>query len=591
VTTETMATVSGGAAGATRPTRRSDLPPTDEGAPATAWVGRPVLAGLLRTGLALVPLVAAVTFSAVVDAMVGPQQTWGGRIAFWLVLVAAGSTVALLVERLARAFLPIPFLLRLTLVFPDQAPSRYKVARAAANPARLRKIAEDGAGDASTAASQVLSLITRLAHHDKHTRGHSERVRVFSDLIAEQMGITGLDRDKLRWGALLHDVGKMTVPASILNKTGRPSAAEWAVLQGHPTAGREQAGPLYGWLGPWAGGITEHHERWDATGYPLRLGGEAITLAGRIVAVADSYETMTAARSYKKPMATRYARQELVDCSGTQFDPQVVRAFLAVSLPRLLWRVGPLSFLLHLPFLVRLQSGGLQLAASTSSLAGPATVAGLGAAAAVTVGAATPVAVAGEALSRPVAVAQNDTHLTVPHATSPTAQPGSRPLASSAQDASAHRRTVTTPTHRAPMGAGVSAPATRALTRHRAVAPTSPPVPVTAHRAATGPLLPAPGGEGSPAAARAAAPSPAPTARGDDKTKEKRLPATSRAVPPPAAPTAPSAAPPAPAQVEPAVSSPASPTPDPASAPPRSDGGKKHGAKDDGKVDGKVGSH
>ncbi len=98
--------------------------------------------------------------------------------------------------------------------------------------------------------------------------------------------------------------------------------------------------PLLPWLGPWGDAIEQHHERFGGGGYPRSLAGEEISLAARIVSVADSFEVMTAARSYKKPMSVPAARRELAACAGEQFDPAIVRAFLNVSLGRLWWTVG-----------------------------------------------------------------------------------------------------------------------------------------------------------------------------------------------------------------------------------------------------------
>jgi hypothetical protein len=364
-----------------RPDRASDrepVPPEQVG----RWRGRPVLAAALKSALVLGPLTVSLLTSYVLHLALGGWLAGHGRWASWGTFLLFGVGTAVAVERVTRRFLPLPMLMRLTLVFPDQAPSRYKVVRAAASPARLKEIADSGSAT-SDAATQVLALVAELARHDRHTRGHSERVRVFTDLIAEELGIDGLDRDKLRWSALVHDIGKLDVPAAILNKPGRPDQDEWAVLQGHPAAGETRSGALFAWLGEWAGGITEHHERWDGKGYPRRLSGTDITLAGRAVAVADAYETMTAARAYKKPMATAAARQELSDCAGAQFDPAVVRAFLAISLPRLMWRVGPLSFLAHLPFLGSLQAVGQTAVSTAATAAAPAALAGVTAVAAV----------------------------------------------------------------------------------------------------------------------------------------------------------------------------------------------------------------
>src|SRR5207248_9937661 len=120
---------------------------------------------------------------------------------------------------------------------------------------------------------------------------------------------------------------------------GRPDAAACPVLHSVPEEGAKLAAPLRAWLGEWADTIEQHHERWDGLGYPHGLRGEQISRGARIVAVADSFEVMTATRSYKRPMDVKAARQELTDGAGTQFDPAMVRAFLNISLGRMRWMV------------------------------------------------------------------------------------------------------------------------------------------------------------------------------------------------------------------------------------------------------------
>ena len=159
----------------------------------------------------------------------------------------------------------------------------------------------------------MLDLVAVLTQHDRMTRGHSERVRAYSSLIGEQIRLSKADQQRLYWAALLHDIGKMDVPYDILNKTSRPDEDEWKILQTHPAASARYLAPLQGWLGDWARAADEHHLRWDGKGYPSDIGGTDISLAGRIVAIADAYDVMTSARSYKAGMDPADARVELSD--------------------------------------------------------------------------------------------------------------------------------------------------------------------------------------------------------------------------------------------------------------------------------------
>jgi putative nucleotidyltransferase with HDIG domain len=190
---------------------------------------------------------------------------------------------------------------------------------------------EDRPPQPSTAAQQILVLADAVEDHDHGTRGHSERVRTFTDIIAIQIGLDAGDRERLRWAALLHDVGKITIAATTLNKVDAPTPEEWAEVERHPEEGARLTAALRPWLGRWANVIEQHHERWDGAGYPFGLSGEAISLGARIVAVADAYETMTSGRPYQHALSVGAARAELQRCAGTQFDPSVVRAFLGLS--------------------------------------------------------------------------------------------------------------------------------------------------------------------------------------------------------------------------------------------------------------------
>jgi hypothetical protein len=311
--------------------------------------------------------------------------------------------VAIGAERVARRFLPLATLLKLSMLFPTGAPSRFKVARKAGSLRQLEDLSgQDASGDAGRAAETILALVAALGAHDRRTRGHAERVRVYTDMIADELELPEFDRYRLRWSALLHDIGKLSIDASILNKTEPLTGEEWSVLRLHPAEGLRMIEPLAGWLGPWAETILHHHERFDGSGYPSGLAADEINVGARIVAVADTYDTMTSARSYKRPMGARAAREELVWCAGSQLDPEVVRAFLAISLPRLMWATGPSSLLVHLPFLARLRAVGQVGVASAARAATASAVAGV-----VAVGLVAPASLPAER-TRPAVVRADD---------------------------------------------------------------------------------------------------------------------------------------------------------------------------------------
>ncbi len=275
-------------------------------------------------------------------------------VLWWVLTIAVASAAATVVDRFARRFLPLSTLLKMSMLFPDEAPSRLRVARRSGSMSELkRRVASvQTGGDRATAeaAELILSLSAALGRHDRKTRGHSERVRAYVDMIAEQLGLTQGDRDRLRWAALLHDIGKLEISGEILNKDGALDDDEWHAIRQHPVHGLHMIAPIAGWLGQWAQTIEHHHERFDGTGYPYGLAGEDIAYGARIVAVADAYDVMTSGRSYQRAMSAEQARREIVAMAGSQFDPKVARALMRVALGRLRWATGPLAAIGQFPW-------------------------------------------------------------------------------------------------------------------------------------------------------------------------------------------------------------------------------------------------
>ncbi|HXR55079.1 MAG TPA: HD-GYP domain-containing protein, partial [Acidimicrobiales bacterium] len=307
---------------------------------ADRWTDRRVLAAALGLTVAVLPVAGSVAAVVLVERLIAAPDSVVGFGIWWLGTLAFCALVFLATERVARRALPLAVLLKMGMAFPGRAPKRLAVARRAGSVRDLHRRVEEArtrglADEPTVAAEKIVTLAATLSAHDRTTRGHAERVRALTDMIAEELHLPPVHRDRLRWSSLLHDIGKLAVHPDILNKEGTLSDEEWEIIRRHPLEGARLTAPIAGWLGDWANTIAEHHERFDGRGYPYGIAGRRISLGGRVVAVADSYDVMTSMRSYKRPMAPDAARQELAACAGTQFDPDVVRAFLAVSVWRL----------------------------------------------------------------------------------------------------------------------------------------------------------------------------------------------------------------------------------------------------------------
>ena len=177
-----------------------------------------------------------------------------------------------------------------------------------------------------------VALATAIDARDKYTHGHSERVSHYSLVITKELIDSGkmeFDREfmeTVQLSALLHDVGKIGIRDQILNKPAKLTAEEFEVMKTHVLIGANIVKPVKG-LAHLTDGILYHHERWDGGGYPYGLKGQDIPILGRIVNVADSYDTIVTARAYKDTTPVDKAFEELRRCAGNQFDPEIVEAF------------------------------------------------------------------------------------------------------------------------------------------------------------------------------------------------------------------------------------------------------------------------
>ncbi|WP_051677110.1 HD-GYP domain-containing protein [Maridesulfovibrio frigidus] len=177
------------------------------------------------------------------------------------------------------------------------------------------------------------SLGNAIDAKDSCTSSHSEDVAVITQEICLQMGLCQEDCTALHIAGHLHDIGKIGIPDSILNKKGGLTDAEYEVIKQHPVTGAGIVGPVEFFSGDngIARMILHHHERFDGRGYPEGLKGEDIPLGARIIAVADTISAMMQDRPYRDAIPFEQVVKEIVNCSGTQFDPTVVDAFLIIS--------------------------------------------------------------------------------------------------------------------------------------------------------------------------------------------------------------------------------------------------------------------
>jgi len=174
----------------------------------------------------------------------------------------------------------------------------------------------------------VITVMTNLLEmRDPYTLGHSTRVASTAANLARFIGFDRKKIDRVYWAGIVHDIGKMGIPESILLKAGSLTEDEFEVVKTHPALS-ESALSNFSWLDDLKPIVRHHHERWDGTGYPDGISGEDIPLESRIISVVDAYDAMTSDRIYRKALSIQEAERELLDGAGSQFDPYVVRMFL-----------------------------------------------------------------------------------------------------------------------------------------------------------------------------------------------------------------------------------------------------------------------
>jgi putative nucleotidyltransferase with HDIG domain len=192
--------------------------------------------------------------------------------------------------------------------------------------ARLEQLVE--LNDAYRGTALVLGDVVEA--DDTYTGEHCKDVVRLALDVARELGLDEGRRRNVEFGALLHDVGKIAVPKEIVNKPGKLDEREWEIIKTHTVEGQRMLERVGGFMGEVGQIVRSHHERWDGGGYPDELRGEQIPLEARIISCCDAFNAMTTTRSYRKAMPQSVAVAELEKHSGTQFDPEVVKAMVAV---------------------------------------------------------------------------------------------------------------------------------------------------------------------------------------------------------------------------------------------------------------------
>ena len=210
-------------------------------------------------------------------------------------------------------------------VWTDQEIELFGAVTGTLSAVTARLVAEERAVKAQEGALHALGLA--LEYRDGETKGHTDRVTALAMRTCDELGMTDEDLVAMRWGAYVHDIGKIGIPDAILHKPGKLDANEWIWMRSHSSLGDEFAQRLPFLPLTTHDVIRHHHERWDGTGYPDKLAGATIPLAARIFSVCDVYDALVSVRPYKAAWTHAEAMREIRTQAGAQFDPMVVDAF------------------------------------------------------------------------------------------------------------------------------------------------------------------------------------------------------------------------------------------------------------------------
>ncbi len=174
----------------------------------------------------------------------------------------------------------------------------------------------------------IKSIAVALDARDAYTHGHSRRVAEFSIGIGKELGLSEGELEFLELSATIHDIGKIGISESVLNKPGKLTDEEFKIIKSHPDKGSKILEPMSR-LRALMPGVRHHHERYDGRGYPDGLKGDEIHLVARIISVADTFDAMTSNRAYRKGLSKEVAFKEIENGAGTQFDPKLATPFIS----------------------------------------------------------------------------------------------------------------------------------------------------------------------------------------------------------------------------------------------------------------------